>query len=141
MSSAPSTSESGGTEPPSKEEDKRDNILNAIEHTRERLETKTDEVTVDLSILRDDHKKLAERVTRNESAVGGLQPTVKDTQTQLAELTDHVRYLEGRAEDAEGRARRNNLRIVGLPEGVEGRDPLLYLENCLKSLMPQGALS
>ena len=45
-----------------------------------------------------------------------------------------MRFLEGRAEDAEGRSRRSNLRIVGLPEGEEGRDPLTFLEKWIKGL-------
>ena len=122
-------------------EDKLDKILQAIDHTRERLETKIDAVTVGLSLLRDDHRKLTDRVTLNERAIGELQPSLRVTHDQLAELTDRVRFLEGRAEDAEGRARRSNLRIVGLPEGAEGRDPLPYMEEWLKSFMPAGTLS
>ena len=66
---------------------------------------------------------------------------MKDAHEQLAELTDRVRFLEGRAEDAEGRARRSNLRIVGLPEGSEGQDPLHYMEEWLKSFMPADTLT
>lgn len=46
-----------------------------------------------------------------------------------------------RAEDAENRSRRNNLRIVGLPEGVEGRSPSQFTEGLLRSLLPTAQLS
>ena len=40
--------------------DKLDKILEAIEHTRKRLEAKIDGVAVGLNILRDDHRKLSD---------------------------------------------------------------------------------
>ena len=81
--------------------------MKAIEYTRytrERLESKIDEGTVGLSLLRDDHKKLANRVVQTEHSISEIQQMVKDTHNQLMTLTDRVHYLEGRAEDEEGRA-------------------------------------
>ena len=114
---------SGDTGPPGGS-DKLDMILNAIERARERLESKIDEVTVGLTLLRDDHKKLADRVAQTERSIREVQPQVKDQHAQILELADQIRFLEGRAEDAEGRAWRSNIRIVGLPEGKEGHDLL-----------------
>ena len=47
-------------------------------------------------------------------------PQMKDIQAQVSELHKWVGLLEYRVEDAEGRASRNNLRIIGLPEKSEG---------------------
>ena len=122
-------------------EDKLDRILEAIDFTRDRLETKMGEVTEGLNILRADHNKLKDRVAQTERNLGELTPKITETHSGIQDLTDRIRYLEGRAEDSEGRARRNNLRIVGMPEGEEGTNPLTYLESWLKSLMPEGPLT
>lgn len=55
--------------------------------------------------------------------------------TQLPELQDMVRALQHRAEDAEDRQRRNNIRVVGLPEGTEGSHPVTFAENLFKQLL------
>ena len=96
---------------PHPSEDKLDRILAAVEHTRECLESKIDTVAANLSLLRDDHKKLSERVTATERSLSEFQPTSKELQSQLHELTDRVRFLEGRVEDAQGRTRRSNIYV------------------------------
>ena len=116
--------------------DKLDKILAAIEHTHESLVSKIDSVAVGLNLLRDDHRKLADRVSHSEKDIVELKLTVTGVQTILNDLTDRVRYLEGRAEEAEGRNRRSNLRIVGLPENEEGSDPLGFLEDWIRPLCP-----
>ena len=80
--------------------DKLDRILDAIEHTREQVETKIGEVLVGLGLLHEDHKKLAERVTQSEYTLRDLQPKTTGTQSQFLKLIERVRYLEGRAKDA-----------------------------------------
>ena len=109
--------------------------------TRERLKSKIDGVMEGLNLLRDDHQKLKERVTQFEKTLSDLQPTVTEIRTQMMELTDRDRFLDGRAEDAEGRNRKRNLRIVGLPEGEEGNDPLAYLEQWITDFMPHDKLT
>lgn len=52
-----------------------------------------------------------------------------------------MKALEYRAEDAENRNRRNNLRIVGLPEGAEGGDPTSFIEGLLRDLLPEARWS
>ena len=48
-------------------------------------------------------------------------------------------FLEFRAEDAAGKERRNNIRIIGLPEGIGRDDMVEYLENWIKdTIVPEG---
>lgn len=70
-----------------------------------------------------------------------MKDSVADHSTSIRALQTKVRALEYRAEDAENRSRRNNLCIVGLPEGVEGRDPTVFTEELLRSLLPAARLS
>ena len=84
--------------------DKLDQILSAITVTHERIESKIDEVAEGLNLLRDDHRKRTDRVAQTEKDIVALKPAVGDSQKALIDLSDRVRYLEGRAEDAEGRS-------------------------------------
>lgn len=53
----------------------------------------------------------------------------------LSELCDQVRALQRRADDAEDRQRRNNVRVVGLPEAAEGNKPTQFVELLFKQLL------
>ncbi|KAJ1181318.1 hypothetical protein NDU88_006526 [Pleurodeles waltl] len=52
----------------------------------------------------------------------------------VTHLSEQIQGLEHRAEDAEGRSRYINVRIVGMPESVEGPDAVTYLESWLCTL-------
>ena len=107
-------------------------ILAAIKGTRESLEERIDNVAQGLDLLKDDHNKLKGRVVAVEKALIEARPNASALETRTTDLEERVRYLEGRAEDAEGRNRRSNLRIVGMPEGAEGPDPMDFLETWIK---------
>lgn len=44
-------------------------------------------------------------------------------------------------DDAENRNRRNNLRIVGMAEGAEGPNPIVFVEDLLRNLLPNAQYS
>lgn len=43
--------------------------------------------------------------------------------------------LKDKLDDQENRARRQNLRLVGFPEGVEGNDPSTFIQNWLPKIV------
>lgn len=47
--------------------------------------------------------------------------------------------LNERADDLENRGRRKNIRIIGLPEGVEGTNPAAFLKSWLPKVLHIGA--
>jgi len=55
---------------------------------------------------------------------------VKDTLTQL--LTKQ-RALQEKVTDLEGRSRRNNIRIYGVPEDAEGQSAVTFIENLIET--------
>ena len=116
--------------------------LDTILTTLMKLDAKVDVVTSDLNLLRAEQRKVKDRMKEVESEMATLIPQTKDIKTEVLELHKRVGFLEFRAEDAEGRARRNNLRIVGLPEG-EGRNDLVeYLESWIRdAVVPEGLSS
>lgn len=84
---------------------------------------------------------MRQRVTEVERQVGDTEDMVRDHSASLHTLQVRVKHLEARAEDSESRNRRNNLRIIGLPEGSDGSDTSTYTEQLLRSLFPQVAFS
>lgn len=51
-----------------------------------------------------------------------------------------VKSLQHRAEDAEDRQRRNNVRVVGLPEGAEGVKTATFAEQFFEQILQLGDL-
>lgn len=105
------------------------------------LTTKIDTVQLEVSRIRQEFDKIRQRVTETERRLGITEDLVCDHTASLHTLQVRVRSLESRAEDAENRNRRNNLRIVGLPEGAEGPDPAAYTERLLHTLFSQVTFS
>ena len=118
-----------------------DKVLKAIADTKNTLQTQISTVATELGLLRVDHRALSERVKLTEQSITELEPTQKAMQMEIKALTAKVHVLETRAEDAEGRSRRCNIRVVGLPEKIEGTNVQKYLEDWLRTQMPEGTLS
>ncbi|KAJ1201242.1 hypothetical protein NDU88_005055 [Pleurodeles waltl] len=59
----------------------------------------------------------------------------------IAQLRKQVEQLQDRAEDTEGRARRNNICIFGMPEGTKGTQPTQFIETWLQLQVAPDVLS
>ena len=46
--------------------------------------------------------------------------TISDLKSQVTHLASEVKSLREKCDEMEGRQRRNNIRLIGLPEGIEG---------------------
>lgn len=115
-----------------------DLILAAIADIRRALQQDIPQVAAGLGLLRADHAKLSDRVKCVEVKLEEMEPTQKALETKMSDVLRRVHTLEKRAEDAEGR---NNIRVVTLPEGVEGTAMVEYLENWLKTMVATAGLS
>ncbi|XP_072362795.1 uncharacterized protein [Scyliorhinus torazame] len=92
-------------------------ILQAIEGLKEEQKTQEQELRV-----------VKAKAAENENDIQGL---VVKSEIQEAHQKRSVERLEA----LENNARRNNLKILGLPEGVEGADVGAYVSTMLHSLM------
>ena len=61
--------------------------------------------------------------------------TVASMESKLSELSAEVCALKTKCNDLEGRQRRHNLRIIGIPEGDEGPRPTEFMTNLLQDLL------
>lgn len=124
------------TQPDPTISDKRDQVLAAIELSRVSMEEQLGTLTTDISLILDDHRKLADKVKVGEKTIADRQPAVTAQQKTLQNVLSRLATVEERKDDLEGRSRRCNIRVLGLPEGVEGTNPLAYMETWVKSFTP-----
>ncbi|KAJ1177855.1 hypothetical protein NDU88_003107 [Pleurodeles waltl] len=84
-------------------------VLQAILDTKNSFEAKIDAVTLDVNLLRADHRTLSGRVAETKTEVAEMRPTMKELQERMNHLSTEVTTLKLRAEDAKGRSRCNNI--------------------------------
>lgn len=72
---------------------------------------------------------------------GGHNVTVTEHSSALYAIRTKIKALEYKVDNAENSNRRNNLRIVGLTEGVEGLNPTMFVEDLLRTLLPNAHFS
>lgn len=56
-------------------------------------------------------------------------------QTTVDRMTTKLQYLDEKCEDLEARSRRNNIRIMGIPEGKEGPRPRDFITQFLTDIL------
>ncbi|XP_078539495.1 mitogen-activated protein kinase kinase kinase 19 [Lissotriton helveticus] len=116
-----------------------DSVLAAMERmeqslqlTRNSLESKIDSVAIDLTHLREDHRKLADRTKTLEGTIEELGPNVTQTDKQLDAITEYLSDIQLPVLTA---AQQNDL---GAPlDSEELRDTIFNLSNG-KSPRPDG---
>ncbi|KAJ1149328.1 hypothetical protein NDU88_002138 [Pleurodeles waltl] len=84
--------------------DKLDVILQEIKDSRQAIEKKLASITIELSILKDDQKKLSDRMKQTESNVAEILPTHKENKNAIEHLQQQAEALQERVKDAEGRS-------------------------------------
>ncbi|XP_078521594.1 uncharacterized protein LOC144790772 [Lissotriton helveticus] len=105
------------------------------------LDAKIGAVGADVTLLRQDLRNAVARITETESRISVVEDDVKTLKRKMAAMEQSQKGLALRAEDAEGRARRNNLRFVGFPERCEKGNMELFLTQWLESWLAPGVLS
>ncbi|KAJ1156451.1 hypothetical protein NDU88_009170 [Pleurodeles waltl] len=105
------------------------------------LETKIDTLGAELGILKDDHRRLAKRVTTDEKMITELPDDMTTLRKCLANMKGKVQVLEVRAKGAENRSRRSNIHVLGMPEKIEGMDMRSYLVTWLREEVAPTGLS
>lgn len=82
---------------------------------------------------------ILQRLKDHDQTVLELERACTDNGTELSRLNStvnslkaQVKLLSDKCEDLEGRSRRNNIRLIGVPEGVEGPRPTNFIAQLLK---------
>lgn len=100
------------------------------------------ELRADISSVREELRHAIEpmqqKLSSHDQAITELQRACTDHSDLLTSLDStvstlkaEVKLLTDKCEDLEGRARRNNIRLVGVPEGAEGARPTEFIAQLL----------
>lgn len=85
-----------------------------------------------LSDIKQELQRANDRLDEVEGRIDETETVLSATSKLVKRLTEHQANLEARPIDQEARARRDNLRIYGIPEDKEGTDMAGFLDNLLK---------
>ncbi|KAJ1082768.1 hypothetical protein NDU88_002933 [Pleurodeles waltl] len=121
--------------------DKLDLILQEIRESKATMEIQRVTLAADISIIRDEHYKLTDRVQTTENTLATLEPGLAEQTSIMTQLCKQVEHLQEHVEDAEGRACRNNVCNIGMPEGMEGAHTTQFIEEWLHTVVPPTGLS
>lgn len=111
-----------------------------------KIDTSATTIRSEMILVKDELKRSIERIQNKLDAHGvvlsELERGATDHSTRITELeanvgslTTRVTYLDNRCEDLEGRMRRNNIRLLGIPEGAEGPRPTEFVAGLLQELL------
>lgn len=140
-SSRPPSPGAASSEPTESMPEKLDLILKEIRESRSALELQIVTLTTGLTLLGSDHGKLADTVKEHDRTLKDLDPQLAANTTTLQHLQQQVTGLQGRVEDAEGRNRCNNIRVIGLPERSEGGKAADFIAAWFKEYLAQDGFS
>lgn len=109
-------------------------IMEAI-MSSEILTSKIDALAVDVNLMRHEFDKIHQRTSEIEIRVSKVEDKLKADNREWHILKRYIRMLQDRAIDSERCLRRNNVRIVGLPECAEGDNPIKFSEKLLTEVL------
>lgn len=98
-------------------------------------------VKLELNLVRQDMQKLRDRTAALEDRVSNVEDEVAPLQRELRHVQSVSAGHAARLEDMENRQRRNNVRAVGIPEKIEGKNPVAFMEKWLLSTFGRDAFS
>lgn len=99
-------------------------LLSEIKDTYAKYEAKLDTVQA----MVNDHQLRIDKLEQFANSVEDVEP-------RLASLASENAKLKAKIIDLEGRSRRNNIRILGLPENIEGSQPTVFFSQLLLDVL------
>ncbi|KAJ1109416.1 hypothetical protein NDU88_006777 [Pleurodeles waltl] len=110
-----------------------DRILQEISAVGRKLEGMDNAMTA----LTAETRSMRLEIAGFQSQISRLDHRVTAVESQVALQADRDQelfHLRSKLTDLEDRSRRNNIRFIGFPEGIEGTDILSYLRDTLPKL-------
>ncbi|CAI5638889.1 unnamed protein product [Oreochromis niloticus] len=106
----------------------RDELASEFKNSFNALDSKLDQV-------RQAQEEQAERVSSLELATEDLSQRVADLESMCAALREDNNQLKNKVTNLESRSRRQNIRVLGLPEDTESGRPTHFFSNLLCELL------
>lgn len=108
-----------------------EDIMKAIISLKNGLYKKIDVVQLTVTEVKRQVQECTGRISHAEQRISDAEDSVNELLTKVGTLENTVKTLSDKVEDLECRSRRNNVRLVGLPEKAEGQDAAAFLERWL----------
>ncbi|KAJ1181301.1 hypothetical protein NDU88_006509 [Pleurodeles waltl] len=105
--------------------------ITAVTCRIEGMDASISSLTLDTKSMRSDIAGFQSRVTGLEHRMGSLEMQVATSQDREQDLL----YLRSKLTDLEDRSRRDNIRLLGIPENEEGTDIQAFLGSTLPKLI------
>ncbi len=86
--------------------------------------------------LREEFEAMVTKTKQTRDRVDSVQAAAREDKRTVTDLKDQLERLTEKMTDMEDRCRRNNVRLVGLPEGMEGPDAASFLRANLSKWIP-----
>ncbi len=86
--------------------------------------------------LREEFEAIATETKQTRDRVDSVQADAREDRRTVTDLKNQLERLTEKMTDMEDRCRRNNVRLVGLPEGMEGPDAAGFLRANLSKWIP-----
>ncbi len=86
--------------------------------------------------LREEFEAMAAAAKQTRDRVDSVQATTREDRSAITDLRNQLERLTEKMTDMEDKSRRNNIRLVGLPEGMEGSDVAGFLRINLSKWIP-----
>ncbi len=86
--------------------------------------------------LREEFEAIVTTAKQTRDRVDSVQAAAREDKRTVTDLKDQLERLTEKMTDMEDRCRRNNVRLVGLPEGMEGPDVAGFLRANLSKWIP-----
>ncbi len=86
--------------------------------------------------LREEFEAIVTKTKQTRDRVDSVQAAAREDKRTVTDLKDQLERLTEKMTDMEDRCRRNNVRLVGLPEGMEGPDAASFLRANLSKWIP-----
>lgn len=119
---------------------KAETILAAIGSMKIEFISRFDDIAAAIENMRKEINDCLDRVSQAEVRLSNAEDEVINLQARVKILETNNKSLEDKVLDLESRSRMNNLRLVNLPEGTEGRNPCSFLGKWIPEVLGLAAL-
>ncbi|KAK7882907.1 hypothetical protein WMY93_029081 [Mugilogobius chulae] len=99
------------------------------------VEGKLDVINSKLDTIQATLDGTTKRLDEAESRISSAEDIIADMEVRLQRAESKILTLTRRVDDQETRSRRDNIRIFGVKEGIEGKNAISYFETWLPSLL------
>ncbi|KAJ1141401.1 hypothetical protein NDU88_007734 [Pleurodeles waltl] len=116
-------------------------LLLSMQSSLSSIDSKMDNMTASLDLLTNKLEKHVGCISETEQRISHVKDTMHAKSQQLLQMDKLLKIIVNKNEDLEGRSRRNNIRIVGVPESTDTGRMEQCEEHMLTTLFGEEAFS